>query len=99
MSNIRPTPECDANAFVARKVINNEYHGLHDVIPLKLGEAIERERDEARERADAMDRLHTARMTEVGEELEAMREAIRFTLANHNLDPEACIAKLQPFLE
>lgn len=49
----RPTPECDANSFVARKVVNDEYYGLHDVIPLKLSEMLERERDEAREQLEA----------------------------------------------
>lgn len=50
----RPTPECDANAFVARKFFNGEYYGLNDVIPLKLGENLERERDEARKQLEAM---------------------------------------------
>jgi hypothetical protein len=31
------------------------------------------------------------------EKIAAMRDAIRFVLANHNTDPEACIDKLQPF--
>lgn len=52
-TELRPTPECDANAFVAskaaafgvRQIVGGEHHGLYDAIPLKLGEKLERERD------------------------------------------------------
>lgn len=69
----RPTPEVNAHRDEMHRYEFDEELAL----TYELAKRLECERDEARERADAMDRLHIARMTEIGEELEAMREAIK----------------------
>lgn len=80
-TELRPTPECDANAFVAskaaafvvRKIVGGEHHGLYDAIPLKLGETLERERDSAKK----LNRTLLDQLEAQAVQIKAMREAIK----------------------
>lgn len=58
---------------------------------------LKKERDEARAALSGRT-VSCSQCNESAKQIEAMREAIRFTLANHNIDPESCIDKLKPFL-
>lgn len=72
-TELRPTPECDASVFMARKMVNGEYHGLYDAIPLELGKKLERERDSAK----TLNRTLLDQLEARAVRIEAMREAIK----------------------
>ena len=55
---------------------------------------LERERDSAK----TLNRSLLDQLEAKDAQIEAMRNAIRFTLTNHNLDPEACLDKLKSLL-
>lgn len=102
-TELRPTPECDANAFVARKMVNGEYHGLHDAIPLALGKKLERERDSAK----TLNRSLLDQLEAKDAQIEAMRKAIKEAYESLNVSTtfgttprqDQVRAKLKPFIK
>lgn len=118
MSDTRPTPETEA-AWVAAKELRHENgspaHGWAAMDMCNLARKLERERDEARERADSKHGLWMAeigRVTGLEKQLEAMREAIKDVekillsiqlndIFEETMRNHATIAltKLQPFLK